>query len=216
MNYPQGVIQIVATELSTGRRLGTVSAVIRPGGATTAWIRVRTHRAARRVRRKDGIACRSPPSPPDELKRPRALGRRATSRATPGRAGVRRRRSPRGRSLGNRDRPRHARRPAPPVVQGARRRRAGGDGAKTSRSAATGIAAGHGCSSSKTRTRRSALFRQPARDGRSEHPVCTPACRSRSKGVGDRRASRSPTARSVHSPIGSSTCAEAPRAPDIA
>jgi hypothetical protein len=43
INYPAGVIQIVATEQSTGRLIATESAVIRPGSATFAWVRVRTH-----------------------------------------------------------------------------------------------------------------------------------------------------------------------------
>jgi hypothetical protein len=43
VNYPAGVIQIVATEFATGRQLATATAFIRPATSTIAWLRVRTH-----------------------------------------------------------------------------------------------------------------------------------------------------------------------------
>jgi len=43
VNVPVGPLTVTATLAATNRALGSVEVVIRPGGATSAWIRARTH-----------------------------------------------------------------------------------------------------------------------------------------------------------------------------
>ena len=105
---------------------------------------------------------------------------------TPGRGGVRRRGAPRRGPLRNRDRAHHAGRLRLPVVQGARRRRAGRDAARP-----VVLRALHRPPrtrwSSRTRTRDRALRRQPAGRRGPEHPLLRGRAPARGGRLGDRR-----------------------------